>query len=740
VRNQSSRLTSWGRIVAGPKTKFITIALWVIIAAVLGVVAPSVNSQENNNAANLPASAQSVQAQAQIAKTFTTQSGLPALTVWYRASGLTPTDLRNIQKVAAYLRLHPLPQQKSIVPIDEMPSGALAQLESKDRTTLVLPVVFHSNADSTTLQGAMTTMQHDVVTATGQNPFADNHITSPGLHARITGPVGIATDALGLFKNADFALLGATTLLVLVLLIALYRSPVLAFVPLFSVGVAYAVISPVLGLLAKSGAITVDAQGVSIMTVLLFGAGTDYCLFLVARYRERLVEVDNKHVAIREAVGGAAGAIAMSGLTVVLSLLTLLLAKYGSNFRFAIPFSVAVLIIAFVAVTFVPAVLAVFGRASFWPFVPRTERMSIDRAAKRGKPARLTPSGPGRLSRWVGAVVSTKPWTVIAVSTVILVILAAFSTQIKTTYDLLQSFPKDMPSRQGFTILSQHESPGSLAPVQVLIEAQSGLQNVESNLKQLAFVSSVSESSVKGHRHLLQLTLSENPESFTAMNDIPVIRRAAVQGLQTAGVTNPQANVWIAGETATQHDTQVTTTRDTQVIIPVVIGIIAILLLIYLKSVVATIYLILSVLLSYFAALGTGWLIVHNLLGASAIQGAIPLYSFVFLVALGEDYNIFMVSRIWQERNFRPLRAAISEGVSRTSSVITSAGLILAGTFAVLASLPIQVLVQFGLITAIGILLDTFVVRPFLVPAITAVLGKSAFWPARFQPIAEDSQ
>ncbi|MNI58607.1 Membrane transport protein mmpL8 [compost metagenome] len=201
-----------------------------------------------------------------------------------------------------------------------------------------------------------------------------------------------------------------------------------------------------------------------------------------------------------------------------------------------------------------------------------------------------------------------------------------------------------------------------------------------------------------------------------------------------AGITDPK--VWISGETATQYDTKKIVDRDTRVVIPVVIIVISILLLIYLKSIVATLYLIATVLLSYFSALGAGWLILHYFMDTSAIQGLIPLYAFVFLVALGEDYNIFMVSSIWQERSIRPLKDAIRLGVSQTSSVITSAGLILAGTFAVLATLPIQVLVQFGVICAIGVLLDTFIVRPFLVPSITLLLGEASFWPGKRKAVA----
>jgi RND superfamily putative drug exporter len=183
-----------------------------------------------------------------------------------------------------------------------------------------------------------------------------------------------------------------------------------------------------------------------------------------------------------------------------------------------------------------------------------------------------------------------------------------------------------------------------------------------------------------------------------------------------------------------------TSDKDDSIIVPLIIIFISLLLLAYLRSIVAMLYLVGTVILSYSAALGLGWLIIHNIMGADAIQGAIPLYAFVFLVALGEDYNIFMISSIWQKKKHMPLKQAIKEGVSETSGVITSAGIILAATFAVLATLPIQVLVQFGIITALGVLLDTFIVRPFLVPAITTVLGRFAFWPSKAEMALEKEQ
>lgn len=250
----------------------------------------------------------------------------------------------------------------------------------------------------------------------------------------------------------------------------------------------------------------------------------------------------------------------------------------------------------------------------------------------------------------------------------------------------------------------------------------------------LDFISTVSAPEIaKNNEELVKYSveLNTNPYSNQAMDEIPIIKEKLQDELEKAGLKDENTNIWLSGITAEQYDTRDITKHDENIVIPLIIILIAILLLAYLRSITATIYLIATVLLSYFSALGLGWIILHYLFGVEAIQGLIPLYSFVFIVALGEDYNIFMISSIWKKSKEIPLLQAIKEGVAESGGVITSAGVILAATFMVLTTLPMQILVHFGTITAIGVLLDTFVVRPFLVPSITTLLGKKAFWPAK---------
>ncbi|WP_410772227.1 MMPL family transporter [Fontibacillus sp. BL9] len=726
-------LNQIGRMVAGKRSKWITLAAWAIVVGMLSAIWPGVNQMEKNNAANLDASKPSVVAGEIAGTQFPGESGLPALIVWNREGGLTEEDYSGIQKLTAYFTEHPVQGQAALPPFDKLPLPVLQQQASEDGSAFVLPFLFEKTSESDTLKEGTEAIRKQAEALFGADPFAADQ-KGGELSARVSGPAGISVDAVGLFSDADVSLMIATVLLVLILLLLIYRSPILAIIPLIAVGFAYGAASPILGKLAEQGWITVDSQAISIMTVLLFGAGTDYCLFLISRFRQLLTLEKDKTKALLGAFKDSSGAIAMSGFTVVIALLVLLLAKYGAVHRFAVPFSLSILIMAIASLTLVPALLAILGRTSFFPFVPRTPEMEEQRIRNKGRKAAAKPKARNKVGGRIGVIVTKRPWLVVIVTLVFLLGAAANTFRIQYTVDLLSSFPEDSPSREGFTVIGEKFTPGELAPVKIMVDTQGQevpLKETFANLSYLAKVSDPVPGKSDPNISAVDVEFNMNPYSMEAVNHIPDLRSVAEKALGDAGIAEPEAKVWISGQPATQYDTEMTNQRDEKVVIPIVIGLIAVLLLVYLRSVVATIYLILTVVLSYFSALGLGWVVVHDVMGNAAIQGLIPLYAFVFLVALGEDYNIFLISSIWKKRKTMPLKDAIREGVTETGGVITSAGLILAGTFAVLATLPIQVLVQFGIITAIGVLLDTLVVRPLLVPSITMLLGKWAFWPGR---------
>lgn len=724
-----------GAFISGKSGRWIILAAWIVLALVLNLTLPQANSQEDEQAETFLNDTNSEEAARIIEEEFADNSGLPALLTWYQEDGLTDEDLQSIQQFSADLQEADL-EAATVTPFQDIPLPALKEQISDDGTTLVMPILFDNGTATETVEAGLEKIQDTANEAFTQNPF-EQDLNSGDLLVRATGPAGISVDAVGLFSQGDTTLLFGTVLIVLIFLLVIYRSPILAFVPLIGVGFAYLVISPILGALGKAELISFDSQGLAIMTVLLFGAGTDYCLFLITRFRENLWEIKSKKTAIVRSLSSASGAIAMSGLTVIVAMLVLLVADYGSINRFAIPFGIAIFIMLLASLTLVPALLTIIGRASFFPFIPRTEDMQEKRAKEKGKPVR-TKKPHNKIGNSVGGLVIRHPWKIAIITIVVLGILAGISSRITYTYDTLSSFPDDMPSKEGYEILTDHVNAGELAPVSVLAET-SDPEAVRSALEELPYAAAVmdpEQSESNDQLIRIQLELDENPYSNEAMAHIPDIKETVSDTIGDAD------SVWIGGQTAEQYDTQQVTKHDEKWIIPIVVGFITLLLLTYLRSITATIYLVATVLLSFFSALGLGWLILHYGFGVEAIQGFIPLYAFVFIVALGEDYNIFMISSIWKRSKTMPLKQAIADGVAHTGGVITSAGLILAATFAVLTTLPIQILVHFGTITAIGVLLDTFLVRPFLVPAITAILGKWAFWPwkKRIQQTEENEQ
>lgn len=722
-------LEKWGSLMGGKNTRWIVAALWIVFAVVLAFIFPQINSVENYAGEEIPETYTSIQASKIIEEQFATDSGIPLLITWYNKSGLTEQDVTNIQGLYKELAQNPLPGQETIPPFHEMPVQALMGSLSENGAALVTPIFFSADETTEVLKENLQMLTEKTEVQFGENPY-ENKLEDEGLHARFSGPVGISVDATDLFKSADVQLMIATVIIILVILLVIYRSPILAIIPLAVVGIAFLVVSPLLGAMAENGWIDKDAQAVSIMIVLLFGAGTDYCLFLITRYRDKLLTEENKFTALAQAVRESTGAIVMSGLTVVIGLATLGLADYGAFQRFAVPFSFGVLITGFAVVTLLPAILGILGRAAFWPFIPRTEVAEKAQAEKKNKPLKARKENH-RFMRVVGEFVTAKPWLVIVVAGAILLGLAFTSTNIKYNYDLISSFPEDMQSREGFTIIEENFTAGELAPVQLLVDTEGKALNIGEQLANLPYVGLVKDvrtGETNANIQLYEIELNKDPYSNAAMDDIKQMKIDVKSILADHSLVD--GTFWIGGETSSQLDKKVVQLGDEKLIQPVMIMIIFVVLLVYLRAVITSIQLMITVVISFFSALGAGWLIIHYGLGHEAMASAIPLYSFVFIIALGNDYNIFMISDIWKNRKHGiEHKKAISEGIASTGAVITSAGLILAGTFLVLASLPIQLLVQFGIVTAVGILLDTFVVRPLLVPALITVFGKWSYWP-----------
>jgi len=529
-----------------------------------------------------------------------------------------------------------------------------------------------------------------------------------GLEALLTGPEGFAVDVAAVFKGADFTLLLTTVLVVAVLLLITYRSPWLWLVPLAVVGLADGLASIVATRIAAAAGITLDASVTGILSVLVFGAGTNYALLLIARYRDELRQAEDRHVAMAQALRGAGPAIIASGSTVVLSLLTLLFAQLTGNRALGLACAAGVVVAMLFALFVLPAALVLFGRGLFWPYVPR---FGSENKAHHGLWFRL------------GTAVSRKPVAVAIVGVLLLGALAfAGVPQIKVGLAQTEKFTSVPEAVVGQELIADAFSAGSGSPVVVIANASSA-DEVAAEAQKVDGVVSATVGDQTDEIAQIDVVLdaaAETPESF-----------AAVTALRSALHDVDGADVLVGGLDAQTLDVNQAQQRDQNLLIPLILALVLIVLVLLLRAVVAPLLLLVTVVASFFGSLGASWLLFESVFGFPAIDTNVILFSFLFLVALGVDYNIFLVTRAREEAAKHGTRMGMIRALSSTGGVITSAGILLAAVFAVLGVLPLITLTQIGIIVCIGVLLDTLLVRTVLVPALAFIAGEKFWWPSK---------
>ncbi|WP_259391441.1 MMPL family transporter [Paenibacillus sp. 1011MAR3C5] len=717
------------------------IILWLVFAIGLSSLAPgakehAISSSEDSIRLNSP----SAIARELTEKHFPSDDGLVALLVFHSDTAITDEQRASIAGISEWLSSEQKPQYLSgAMPYHLFPPDTQNRLYSLDGSTILLNAALVKGADSKAISATLDEIRS----------YADT-VGLHGMRLETTGPAGIASDTTKLFQDADMVLLFATVALILVILVVIYRSPLLALLPLVIAGVVYAVVDRVIGIAAANGWIVVDKQAISIMMILLFAVLTDYCLFVVSRYREELARLGSKHDAMKAAMIGVGEPILFSGGTVLLAVTTLFAAVFQPYHYFAPVFAIAMVIILLGGLTLIPAVFTLAGRAAFWPFKPRLA------AAQKGR--------EGLWSR-IGRMVTRRPAVVSIGVAGIMLITAANATGIQFSFNLMKSFPEELSSRQGFELLEEHFPKGRLAPVTVLLENDGELELTEpfmNSLRQLAArmktvegidnitpdpatIAAAGKSSslprdflaADGKAIKFELTLTEHPYEPEALATVKQLRDSGDLLLRDSGINPGSTKLHFSGGTAQQLDVRDMNQRDILVVFSLVIGLIAIMLVFQARSILIALTMMVTMLLSYAASFGIGWVILHNILGYDAISYRLPLYAFVFSIALGVDYNIMLVSRITEEARKRSWKEAVKVGVSRTGSVISSAGVILAATFCVLMTQPLQELFLFGLIMAIGILLDTFIVRGMLLPSLLVLLER---WLPVHRPLIHKGQ
>jgi RND superfamily putative drug exporter len=680
----SSRADAVGALITGRRSK------WVV-AFVAAAVALGLSSQAgkveltSDPAVLLPNGAESVQALRAVER-FRSGDVTPAVIVAYGRGGLTSADRERIDALRRQIDSMALPGAGETSPPQV----------SEDGTAAVLVTPF-ANIEEERLVDSVETLRERTSALDGD-----------GLEIHVTGGAGFAADVSGVFGGINGVILIAAGTIVLVLLVLVYRSPVFWLIPFFTVLLSEGASRGAQYLLGEAG-FSITGQAAGVASVLVFGAATDYALLLVARYRDELRIHEDSHEAMRVALRGAGPAIVASGMTVVLGLLTLLLAQVGSNQALGPLAAAGVFLAMLFSLTLLPTTLLIAGRRAFWPRIPRA-----------GEAPREPLAGAwGRL----GARVRKRPRPVWAAGMGGLLVLAL--GLIGTSLGLAQGeqFAGKPDAVAGAEALEAAGFvTGGGAQLQVVVPRPDRAEVVAGALSGLEGVARVGEPEQGEPGILFDVALRDDPYGEKALAQVPVIRRAA----REAG----GENVLVGGALAEDYDTREAAEGDNLVVVPAVLAVILLILVALLRAVVLPLLLVVTVVLSFAAALGVGGL-VSNALGFAGLETTVPLLAFVFLVALGVDYNIFLVTRAREEA----VRHGTAEGMHRalasTGAVITSAGIVLAGTFAILTLIPFVGLIQLGVVIAFGVLLDTFLVRSVIVPALVWDAGERVWWPGR---------
>ena len=678
-----------GRLARFPSsrvTKWFVVAFWIIVLGLLFGPASKLPDVLNNEAASwLPEDAQSTRVVAQISD-FQSTNEFPAVVIYERPSGITPEDLAAVTaQVSRFNALEPVKRD------------AVGPIPSRDSQALQVIVPVDAGEDGWDSLGTTVTQMRDAAKD-----------TPAGLSMHITGPVGYAADSSEAFAGIDGKLLYSAMAVVIVILLITYRSPILWLVPVLSAGTALFVAQGVIYFLADGEALTVNAQSSGILTVIVFGAGTDYALLLVARYREELRRHEDRHEAMAFALHRAGPAIFASGATVIAGMLCLLFATMSSTKGLGPVAAIGIAVGLLVMLTLLPALLVVLGRWVFWPLRPTYG--SVDHT-RDGIWART------------GARIARAPRRIWVVTSLLLAIATLGALQLNAVgLSNKDSYYTTPPSVVGEEIAAKHFPAGTGSPVLVLTN-EGTASAVRSAVERVEGVQEVTPTVSKNGRALVQATLGDAPDSDAATATLDRIRE------EIAAI--PGSDAVAGGDTATRADTLRASAQDNTRIIPVILAVVLLILVLLLRAIIAPLVLVATVVLSFGAAIGLSALVFRHAFGFAGADSSLPLFVFVFLVALGIDYNIFLMTRVHEEAKQVGTRRGALIGLAATGGVITSAGLVLAGTFAVLATLPIVAFAEIGFAVALGVMLDTLVVRLVLVTALNLDIGGRMWWPSR---------
>ncbi len=690
----------------------LVVIAWFMITGIFGPLFGKLTSvQENNNSSFLPKGAEATLAADEIAK-FAGDASFNFPTLVLFEGKVTPEALGAINGHLSTINGLTLEGTSAKIGDYLIKDQPIVAFPSQDGKAILVNVPLNGEAISQLLPNEKPVLPA-VVDALREDiePIA----TSVGMESYVTGPGGLLGDLFGAFETLDSTLLLTTLAVVAIILIFVYRSPVLWVIPLLTSLFALATAGGIIYLLAKNDIIDVDGQSQGILSVLVIGAATDYALLLIARYREELHLHENRFDAMRAAYKGVWEPILASGATVAISLMMLLFSQLTNTASLGPIGAIGIVVSVITILTLLPALLVLFGRWIFWPRKPLNDGEDQVLSGTWSKVA----NSIGRNPR--------KAW---AITSIILLAFAFTSTTLKADgLGTVDSFTGNPESVVGQKLLLKHFPGGEGDPTQIVTSAAKG-DAVIAAVRQAKGVSEVAYAvdpitqnvKIVGGKVIVNATLDQAPDSVEAGEYIPAIREAAHKA-------DPSSLV--GGTSATYFDVRTANDRDNKTIIPIILFVITIILGLLLRSILSAIVLLGTVVLSYFATLGVCALVFNHIFGFAGGDNSFPLFAFIFLVALGIDYNIFLMTRVREESIKSGTRDGVIKGVTVTGAVITSAGIVLAATFAVLGLLPLVPLAQLGFAVGFGVLLDTIIVRSILVPALVHEIGPKIWWPSK---------
>ena len=690
----------------------LVVIVWFGITGVFGPLFGKLSTvQENNNSSFLPKGAEATKAADQIAK-FSGKDSFNFPTLILFEGKTTPETFAAVNAHLANVGDLTLEGTSSKISDFLAPGAKITVFPSNDYMAILANIPLDGNSlaktlsnDKPVLPAVVAALRADVKPVAAAN----------GLTPYVTGPGGLLGDLFGAFGTLDSSLLLTTLGVVSLILILVYRSPVLWIIPLLSAMFALSTAGGIVYLLAKKNIIDVDGQSQGILSVLVIGAATDYALLLIARYREELHLHANRFDAMKSAYKGVWEPILASGSTVSISLLILLFSQLTNTAGLGPIGAIGIVCAMITILTLLPALLLIFGRWIFWPRRPLFDGDDHVMSGPWSKVANSIGRNPRKAWMVTGSV---------------LLLFAFASTTLKPDgIGTIDTFTGKPESVVGQKLLTTHFPGGEGDPTQIVV-AFDKMEAMREAVKTAPGVADIvplvdpvtQDFKVVDGKTILNVILDKAPDSVEAGNDIPKIRELAHA---------VDANSLVGGTSAVYFDVRTANSRDNRTIIPIILIVITLILGLLLRSILSAVVLLGTVLLSYFATLGVCALVFNHVFGFAGGDNSFPLFAFIFLVALGIDYNIFLMTRVREESGKIGTRAGIIKGVTVTGAVITSAGVVLAATFAVLGLLPLVPLAELGFAVAFGVLLDTIVVRSILVPALVHEIGPKIWWPSK---------